>query len=138
MAAARGAETILLAEDDEMVRTLVRETLEGEGYHVLDASDALEAHLMAECHQGTIQLLITDVVMPKASGPELARTLSQLRPDLKVLYISGHNESTLLRRGMRRKNAAFLPKPFTPAALTAKVREVLESGGTPRRSRASS
>ncbi|HUI55993.1 MAG TPA: ATP-binding protein [Bryobacteraceae bacterium] len=137
-AAARGAETILLVEDDEMVRTLVRETLEAEGYQVLDASDALEAHLMAECHRGTIQLLITDVVMPKASGPELARTLSHLRPDLKVLYISGHNESTLLKRGVRRKEAAFLPKPFTPGALAAKVREVLEHDSTPRHSRASS
>jgi CheY-like chemotaxis protein len=128
-AVARGAETILLVEDDEMVRSLVRETMEGSGYHVLEASDPLEATAIAAKYQGTIQLLITDVIMPKASGPELAKKLLRTYPGLKILYMSGHTERAILKRGIRRKEVAFLPKPFTPASLTAKVREVLENGG---------
>jgi DNA-binding response OmpR family regulator len=128
-AAARGAETILLVEDDEMVRALVRETMEGSGYHILEASDPLEAQIVANRYRGAIQLLITDVIMPKASGPELAKRLLRSHPGLKVLYMSGHTERTISKRGVRRKEAAFLPKPFTPAELIAKVREVLENGG---------
>ena len=128
----RGAETILLVEDDDMLRSLVRETMEAAGYRILEASDPLEARIVADNYQEPIQLLITDVVMPKASGPELAKSLTRHRPALKVLYMSGHAESALLRRGVRRKEAAFLPKPFTPAALAAKVREVLENGDKAR------
>jgi CheY-like chemotaxis protein len=128
-AGVRGAETILLVEDDDMLRTLVRETMEGEGYRILEASDPLEARSLAAGRQGAIQLLITDVIMPKASGPELARELLPLCPGLKVLYMSGHTDRAISKRGIRRKEVAFLPKPFTPAELTAKVREVLEDGG---------
>jgi len=129
MAAAGGAETILLVEDDEMVRTLVRETMESNGYRVLEASDPLEAHVVAGTSPYAIHLLITDVVMPKASGPQLAKELLRLNPGLKVLYMSGHTEHAISKRGVRRKEVAFLPKPFTPAQLIAKVREVLENGG---------
>ena len=125
----RGAETILLVEDEEMVRTLVRETMEASGYHVLEASDPLDAIAIAAKYQGNIELLITDVIMPKASGPELAKKLLRTYPGLKVLYMSGHTERAISKRGIRRKEVAFLPKPFTPAGLTAKVREVLENGG---------
>jgi CheY-like chemotaxis protein len=125
----RGAETILVVEDDDMVRTLVRETMEGAGYHILEASDPLQARTVAANHQGAIHLLIADVVMPKASGPELAKQLLSLCPGLKVLYMSGHTERAISKRGIRRKEVAFLRKPFTPAELTAKVREVLENGG---------
>jgi two-component system, cell cycle sensor histidine kinase and response regulator CckA len=125
----RGAETILLVEDDEMVRTLVRETMESNGYHVLEASDPMEARHVAAKSQSAMQLLITDVIMPKASGPELAKELVRLSPGLKVLYMSGHTDRTILKRGVRRKEVAFLPKPFTPAELIAKVRDVLENGG---------
>ena len=128
-AAAGGAETILLVEDDDMVRTLVRETMESSGYRVLEASDPLEARTIAGNCQGAIQLLITDVIMPKASGPELAKELLSVCPGLKVLYMSGHTERAISKRGVRRKKVAFLPKPFTPADLVAKVREVLEGGG---------
>jgi two-component system cell cycle sensor histidine kinase/response regulator CckA len=128
-AAARGVETILLVEDDEMVRTLVRETMEGNGYRVLEASDPLEARAAAANYQGAIELLITDVIMPKASGPELAKELVRICPGLKVLYMSGHADSTISKRGVRRKEVAFLPKPFTPAQLIAMVRDVLENGG---------
>jgi hypothetical protein len=128
-AAVRGAETILLLEDDDMLRALVRETLESAGYRILEAADAMEAHTIAANYQGAIQLLITDVVMPKASGPELARELLRRSPGTKVLFMSGHGEGALVKRGFRRQDAAFLSKPFTPAELAAKVREVLENGG---------
>jgi CheY-like chemotaxis protein len=128
-AGVRGAETILLVEDDGMLRTLVRETLEGAGYRVLEASEPLEARAIAGNHQGVIQLLVTDVIMPKASGPELAKELLQVCPGLKVLYMSGYTGLAISRRGVRRREAAFLSKPFTPADLAAKVREVLEGGG---------
>ena len=127
--AARGAETILLVEDDDMVRTLVRETMESSGYRVLEASDPLEAHAVAGSCRSPIQLLITDVVMPKASGPQLAKELLRMCPGLKVLYMSGHTDRAISKRGVRRKEVAFLPKPFTPAELIAKVRDVLENSG---------
>jgi len=129
LAAVRGAETILLVEDDDMVRTLVRETMENSGYRVLEASDPLEARARAANCRSAIQLLITDVVMPKSSGPELAKELLGIFPGLKVLYMSGYTERTLLKRGVRSTEGAFLPKPFSPAELTAKVREVLENDG---------
>jgi len=127
-APARGAETILVVEDDDPVRALVQETLEGIGYRVLEASDPLEARLMADTYTGEIHLLIADVIMPKASGRQLARGLLRHRPNLKVLYMSGHTESAIHTRGVSRKEAAFLSKPFTPAQLAEKVREVLENG----------
>ena len=129
VAAPRGAETILLVEDDDMLRSLVRETMENNGYHVLEASDPLDARTVAANYKGTIQLLITDVIMPRASGPELAKELLKSFRGLKVLFMSGHTERAISKRGIRRKEVAFLPKPFTPAALAAKVREVLENSG---------
>ena len=133
LAAVRGAETILLVEDDEMVRTLVRETMESSGYRVLEASDPLEARAVAADCRSAIQLLITDVIMPKASGPELAKELVRICPGLKVLYMSGYTDQAISRRGVRRREVAFLPKPFSPAELTAKVRDVLENGGRTNR-----
>jgi CheY-like chemotaxis protein len=123
----RGSETILLVEDDEMVRTLVRETLQREGYKILDAPGPLEAKRIAEQFRPPIQLMITDVVMPKVSGRELAEQLSRKRPDMKVLYMSGYTDNAVLNSGILEKEVAFLQKPFTPAALTEKVREVLET-----------
>jgi two-component system cell cycle sensor histidine kinase/response regulator CckA len=124
----RGSETILLVEDDEMVRNLVRETLEREGYKVIGAADPLEAQRIAEGHRGKIQLLITDVVMPRLNGKELAKSLVERRPELKVLYMSGYTDSAIVNSGILQKEVAFLQKPFTPAALASKVRDVLESG----------
>ena len=128
-AGVRGAETILLVEDDDMLRELVRETMENSGYRVLEASDPLEARQIAANFAGTIQLLITDVVMPKASGGQLAKELVGIYPGLKVLYMSGYAERATSKHGVRRKKVAFLQKPFTPAELASKVREVLENGG---------
>jgi hypothetical protein len=127
MAAAHGAETILLVEDEDMVRALVRETLEGKGYHVLEAAGPAQARALADGCPGRIHLLITDVVMPSASGPDLARALLRSRPDMKVLYISGHSERAIQKRGVKSRQVAFLPKPFSPAVLSCKVREVLEA-----------
>src|SRR5580658_460407 len=124
----RGSETILLVEDDEMVRNLVRETLEREGYKVIGAADPLEAQRIADAHRSKIQLLITDVVMPRLSGKELAKALVERRPDMKVLYMSGYTDSAIVNSGILQKEVAFLQKPFTPAALASKVRDVLESG----------
>ena len=126
---ARGSETILLVEDDEMVRRLVCETLLREGYKVIDFADPQEARRKSESHKGTIQLLITDVVMPKVSGRELAAKLLQQRPAMKVLYMSGYTDNAVVNSGILQSEVAFLQKPFTPAALAEKVREVLEGGG---------
>ena len=126
---ARGTETILLVEDDEMVRNLVRETLEREGYHLLDAADPTEARRIADNYKDAIHLLITDVVMPKVSGRELAEQLTKRRSDLKILYMSGYTDNAVVNGALLEKDVAFLQKPFTPATLTQKVRQVLENGG---------
>jgi CheY-like chemotaxis protein len=126
--ARRGSETILLVEDDEMVRALVGETLRREGYLVLDAAGPLEAHRISEGRQAPIQLLISDVVMPQAGGHDLARQLLMARPEMKVLFMSGYADSAVVGGGDPWPEAAFIQKPFAPAALAGKVREVLEGG----------
>jgi two-component system cell cycle sensor histidine kinase/response regulator CckA len=110
----RGSETILLVEDDEMVRTL-------------DADGPAEARRVSDHFRGHVDLLITDVVMPKTNGRELADQLMRRRPDMRVLYMSGYTDNAVLNSGILQKEVAFLQKPFTPVALTEKVREVLES-----------
>jgi PAS domain S-box-containing protein len=130
--ASPGTETILLVEDDEMVRNLVRETLEREGYKLMDAADPIEARRIADTYRGDIQLMITDVVMPKVSGRELAQQLAGRRPSMKVLYMSGYTDNAIVNSGLLAREVAFLQKPFTPAALANKVREVLESDKTHR------
>ena len=124
----RGSETVLLVEDDEMVRHLVRESLVRAGYKVMDTSEPLEARKISEDFRGNIQLLITDVVMPKISGRELAGELTKLRPGMKVLYMSGYTDTAIVNTGILHKEVEFLQKPFTPIALTEKVREILDNG----------
>jgi two-component system cell cycle sensor histidine kinase/response regulator CckA len=126
----RGSETILLVEDDDMVRNLVRETLERHGYKVLDSAGPLDARRVVENHRSPIHLLITDVVMPKVSGRELAEQMVRERPSMKVLYMSGYTDNAVVNSGILKKEVAFLQKPFTPGALIDKVREVLENGRT--------
>jgi signal transduction histidine kinase/ActR/RegA family two-component response regulator len=123
--AAKGHETILIAEDDEMVRSLVKTTLSNSGYTVLDADGAADAQKISENYRGTIDLLITDVVMPKVNGRDLAARIIRRRGGLKVLYMSGYTDGAVVSNGILDKEIAFLQKPFTPAALTDKVREVL-------------
>ncbi len=126
----RGTETILLVEDEEQVRTVAQGILERSGYRVLVAANPGEALLLGEPGGRAIHLLLTDVVMPQMNGAELARRLSDTRPDLKVLCMSGYTDDEILRRLVLDSSLAFLQKPFTPASLTRKVREVLD--GVPR------
>jgi two-component system cell cycle sensor histidine kinase/response regulator CckA len=122
----RGTETILLVEDEEQVRAIVLSILRRQGYRVLAAQHAGEALLLCERHPEAIDLMVTDVVMPQMSGPELARRLSQTRPDMKVLCMSGYTDDSIVRHGVLESGVAFLQKPVTPALLSRKVREVLD------------
>jgi PAS domain S-box-containing protein len=122
----RGSETILLVEDQEQVRIVAHSILKRNGYRVIVAQNAGEALLVCERHPGRIQLLLTDVVMPQMSGPELARRLGSTRPDMKVLCMSGYTDDSIVRHGVLDSGFAFLQKPFTPESLTRKVREVLD------------
>ncbi|HWQ55797.1 MAG TPA: ATP-binding protein [Bryobacteraceae bacterium] len=133
--ARRGSETILLVEDEDMVRKFVRETLEREGYRILDAAGPGEAQKISQAYQGAIHLMITDVVMPKLGGRELAQRLSRQRPEMKVLYMSGYTDNAVVNSGGLNQ-AAFLQKPFTPAALARKVRQMLEAEDGTRMRRA--
>jgi len=121
------AEAILLVEDALRVRAVVREILEMDGYNVLEARHGAEALEISERHQGPIHLMVTDVVMPQMSGRELAQRLQPLRPDMKVLYMSGYTDDAIVRHGVLGAGMAFLSKPFTPDALALKVREVLDT-----------
>ena len=117
---------ILLAEDDEMLRPLAKGLLKKLGYTVLDAENAERALGLASAHAGPIHLLVADVVMPGASGRELARQLAESRPDTKVLYVSGYTDDAIVHHGMLEPGLNFLQKPFNPGALARKVREVLD------------
>ncbi len=122
---ARGSETILFVEDEQSVRELVRDYLVAAGYCLLEASDGTQALKVAAAHPGPIHLLITDVVMPHLSGPELAAKLAAERPKVKVLFISGYTDDTVFRHGVLEGGVAFLQKPFNLRALSQKMREVL-------------
>jgi two-component system, cell cycle sensor histidine kinase and response regulator CckA len=125
-APARGRETILLVEDEDVVRELAREALEEGGYTVLEARHPGEALLVAERQGDGLDLLLTDVVMPHMSGPELAQRLREQRPGLRVLFMSGYTDDATLRRGVLRSEVFFLQKPFTPEVLSQRVRETLD------------
>lgn len=123
-----GSETILLVEDQDQVLTIVRDVLLGCGYQVLSCGDGLSALQLASSHTGPIHLLVTDVVMPGMSGPELADQIQSVRPSCRVLYMSGYSGDAIARRGVRGGSVAYLPKPFSAAELSSKVREVLGPG----------
>ncbi len=123
-----GRETILLVEDEPSVRGLVHETLRLHGYTVLEARHGIEALMTGAKHQGPIHLLLTDVVMPQMSGPEVAEKIQIVRPGIKVLYMSGYPDHPVFEQGGISRDASFLPKPFTPNVLAKKVREVLDGG----------
>ena len=123
---AKGSETILVVEDEAMVRDLTLEVLKESGYTVISAERPDDALRISEQNQGPIDLLLTDVVMPGMSGLELAERLKPDRPKMKVLYVSGYTADAVARRGMSDPKTAFLQKPFAPGALVRKVREVLE------------
>ncbi len=125
-----GSETVLVVEDQPELRELARRVLAGHGYHVLVATQGVDALRVAE-HAGPIDLLITDVIMPGMSGREVALLLGAIRPDLKVLYVSGYPDESIVHHGVLEAGIAFLQKPFSADALARKVRRVLDTGAQP-------
>ena len=123
-----GSETVLLVEDEMSVRRLTHQFLEGNGYHVLEAIEGREAMRISEQYDGPIHLLLTDVVMPGMSGCELVKTLAPLRPEMKVLYMSGYTDDAIIGHGNLGRGSSFLQKPFTLDCLAHKVRGVLDKG----------
>jgi PAS domain S-box-containing protein len=122
-----GTETVLLVEDEANLRYLARQFLEKQGYRVIDAADGAVAMQIAVAHEGVIHLLLTDVIMPGMNGRELAQHISEIRPNVKVLYMSGYTENVIGRNGTLDAGVRLLQKPFTLRDLKSKVREVLDS-----------
>ena len=123
----RGTGTILVVEDDAAILRLAHRILGAAGYTVLTARNGGEALLLLERHVGPVDLMLTDVVMPEMGGPELAERLARSHPEMKVLFSSGYTDDTVLRHGVLASTAHFIAKPYSPAGLTHRVREVLES-----------
>ena len=121
-----GSETILIVEDDDKVRSLACEILEPQGYSILEAKNGIEALRVSESRSGQIHLMLTDVVMPKMGGRELEEHLRPLRPEMKVIYISGFTDNAILHHGVLDPEVEFLEKPVSSEALKRKVREVLD------------
>jgi two-component system cell cycle sensor histidine kinase/response regulator CckA len=127
----RGSETILLTEDEEAVRTLTRKMLAHCGYTILEAASPHQALEIARRHEQPIDLLLTDVVMPEMGGSDLAARLQALRPETRVLYMSGYTDDVIVRHGVLEQGCVFLQKPFTAHALSRKVREALSAARSP-------
>jgi DNA-binding response OmpR family regulator len=126
-----GSETVLVAEDEPQLRSLIRRALSARGYEVLEASHGLEALEIAAEHQGPIHLLLTDVVMPHLSGNDLAARLRASRPDVRVLFVSGHSDEAIERHGVLAPDSSFLQKPIVPDVLARTVRDILDGAATP-------
>ena len=122
-----GTETILLVEDEQEVLSLAMEFLQSAGYTVLAAGNGEDALRLVDRHEGPVHLVLTDVVMPRMSGRELATRIAAARPEIKILYTSGYTDDTILRHGVLDRATHFIGKPYTAAELTQKVREVLDA-----------
>ncbi|MCE9565599.1 MAG: PAS domain S-box protein [Planctomycetes bacterium] len=125
----KGNETLLLVEDEDRVRALAQRVLLSCGYSVLAACDGAEAVRLARQQRGRIDLLVTDVVMPRMGGREVAEQVEKFHPGMKVLFLSGYTDDAVVRHGILEAEVAFLQKPFTPASLAAKIRDVLDGDG---------
>jgi two-component system cell cycle sensor histidine kinase/response regulator CckA len=123
----RGQETILLVEDEENVRGLVSLVLQSHGYQVLVAQDGKDALRVVEAHQGGIDLLLTDVVMPHLGGRQVAEAIRPRFPEMKVVYMSGYTDDAVVRHGLVHEQVPFLQKPVSPLKLARKVRSVLDA-----------
>src|SRR6185295_798926 len=123
----KGSETILLVEDEEIVREMATEILRESGYCVLEAKHGPEALTLCMKYDGQIHLMLSDVVMPNMSGRELAELISPQRSNMKVLYMSGYTDDAIVHHGVLEEGTAFIAKPFSPDALSRKVREVLDA-----------
>jgi two-component system, cell cycle sensor histidine kinase and response regulator CckA len=118
---------VLLVEDEDGVRALIRQVLERDGYHVLEARNGTEAMLTSDQYKEKIDLLLTDVVLAQMSGRDVAKVVKEKRKDVRVLFISGYTEEAIVRHGVLESGTAFLQKPFTPSALSRKLREILDA-----------
>jgi two-component system cell cycle sensor histidine kinase/response regulator CckA len=127
ISSADGSETVLLVEDEEIVRKLVRDTLRRSGYNVVEAEDGAEAMRICEGREEPVDIVVTDVVMPNMTGPELIERLTLVQPELKVLFVSGYTDGRVVQRGLVDSSTDLLMKPFTPNLLARKVRELLDS-----------
>ena len=125
-AVTRGRETVLLVEDEDVVRNLSKEILENYGYSVMTATNGKEGLHLGKEFEGHIDLLITDVIMPQMGGRELADGLKAFRPNTKILYMSGFADDAIVHHGVLDNTVFFIQKPFSPDALAAKAREVLD------------
>jgi PAS domain S-box-containing protein len=121
-----GEETVLLAEDDATTRRMIKTTMEAEGYTLLEAGDGQEALEVSNSYEGDIHLLLTDVIMPKMNGQELANSLQQSRPEMEVIFMSGYTDDAIFRHGVLEPGVHFIQKPITPSILAKKLREVLK------------
>jgi two-component system cell cycle sensor histidine kinase/response regulator CckA len=119
-------ETILIVDDEPEIRSLARDILEPKGYAVLEALDGAEALQIAGRHPGPIHLVLTDVLMPNLNGPDMAERLKPMRPDAKVVFMSGYTSEVMGQYGVVRSSAPFVAKPFSPDGLARKLREVLD------------
>ena len=127
----RGWETIVLVEDSDSLRAIARETLEGHGYRVIDASGGPEAIEAARRYAAPIQLLLTDVVMPGMNGRELAESMVATRPGMRVLFMSGYPDEVITHSGVLEEATLLIEKPFTTRVLLGRVRDVLSDPGRP-------
>ena len=121
-----GSETVLIVEDDDVLRKLAQRVLHSHGYRVLDAENGEDALRVSKEHEGPIHLLLTDVVMPRMGGKELAERLQPLYPQMKVIYMSGYTDNTIVHHGILAPELNFIQKPFTPEGLAHKMRKVLD------------